>query len=108
MGRELSADKHIGQARSFTTHDAALPEEEENVRTELSADEQISEALSFTTDEAALSEKQVEGELSTDGQALNFTAYEVASSEEQKNVARESVKKDAIARRTGVHHDKGR
>ena len=47
MGRELSADKHIGQARSFTTHNAALPEEQENVRTELSADEQISEAPTF-------------------------------------------------------------
>ena len=59
MGSELSADKNIGQARSFTTHDAGLPVEQENVRTELSADEQISEAPSFTTDEAALSEKQV-------------------------------------------------
>jgi hypothetical protein len=100
VGSELSADKNIGQARSFTTHDAGLPVEQENVRTELSADEQISEAPSFTTDEAALSEKQVKRELSTDGQALNFTGYEVASSEAQKNVARESVKKDAIARRT--------
>jgi hypothetical protein len=102
VGRELSADEHIGQARSFTTHDAALPEEQENMRTELSAEEQISEAPRFTTDDAAaaLSEKHVEGELSPDGEALSFTAYEVASSEEQKNVARESVKKDAIARRT--------
>jgi hypothetical protein len=96
---ELSAAEHIGQAHSFTTKDAALPEEQETVRTELSADGQISEAFSFT-DDAALSEKQksVEGELSTDGRALS-SAYEVASSGEQKNVARESVEKDAIARR---------
>jgi hypothetical protein len=100
VGRELSADEHIGQARSSTTHDIALPEEQENRRTEVAADEQISKAPSVTTEDAALSEKHIEGELSPDGEALSFTAYEVASSKEQKKVARESVKKDAIARRT--------
>ena len=42
------------------------------------------------------------GELSADeqvGEEHSFAAGEAASSEEQKNVARESVKKDAVAQR---------
>jgi hypothetical protein len=44
----------------------------------------------------------VGGELSADeriGQARSFATHEAALSEEQKNVARESVKKDAVALR---------
>ena len=62
--------EQIGQTRSVATHEA----EEQNVGGELSADERIGQARSFATHEAALSE-------------------------EQKNVARESVKKDAVALR---------
>jgi hypothetical protein len=98
VGRELSADEQIGQARNFATHEA----EQENVGRELSADEQIGQART-ATHEAALSEEQnVGGELSADeqiGQTRSFATHEVASSGEQKNVARERVKKDAIALR---------
>jgi hypothetical protein len=98
VGRELSADEQIGQARNFATHEA----EQENVGRELSADEQIGQART-ATHEAALSEEQnVGGELSADeqiGQTRSFATHEVASSGEQKNVARERVKKDAITLR---------
>jgi hypothetical protein len=97
---ELSADEHIGQAPISTTREAAISEKQQNVGSELSADKNIGQARSFTTHDAGLPVEQEKRELSTDGQALNFTGYEVASSEAQKNVARESVKKDAIARRT--------
>jgi hypothetical protein len=52
-------------------HGRVAPSEEQNVAGELSADEQM--------------------------QAHSFAAHEAGLSEEQKNVARESAKKDAVA-----------
>jgi hypothetical protein len=102
VGRELSADEQVGQVRSFATHEAALSEEQ-SVGGELSTEEQIGQAHSFAAHEAASSEEQnVGGKLCADeqiDQAHSFVTHEAALSGEQKNVARESVKKDAVALR---------
>jgi hypothetical protein len=100
VGGELSIDEQIGDQRSFATQEAALSEYQKTVREEFSADEQIGEEHSFATQEAASSEGQnVAGELSADEQiqAHSFATHEAGLSEERKNVARESVKKDAVA-----------
>ena len=101
MGGEPSADEQVGEEHSFATHEPASSEVQ-NVEGELSADEQIQEH-SFAAPEPASSEVQnMGGELSADeqvGEEHNFATREAASSEEQKNVARESVKKDAVAQR---------
>jgi hypothetical protein len=95
---ELSADEQIGEEHSFSTQEASS--EEQNAAEELSSDEQIGEGHSFPTQEAASSEEQnAAEELSADEQiqAHSFATYEAGLSEEHKNVAREGVKKDAIA-----------
>jgi hypothetical protein len=100
VGGELSIDEQIGDERIFATQEAALSEYQRTVRGELSADEQIGEEHSFATQEAASSEEQnVAGEPSADEQiqAHSFATHEAGLPEEHKNVARESVKKDAIA-----------
>jgi hypothetical protein len=98
VGRELSADEQIGEEHSFATPEAASPEER-NAAGELSIDEQIGHEHSFATHEAGSSEEQnVAAELSAGeqiGQEHSFATHEAA----QKNVARESVKKDAVALR---------
>jgi hypothetical protein len=96
---DLSADEQNGEEHSFPTQEAASSEEQ-NVAGELSANEQIGEEHSFPTQEAASSEEQnAAEELSADEQiqAHSFATYEAGLSEEHKNVAREGVKKDAIA-----------
>jgi hypothetical protein len=97
---ELSADEQIGGEHSFAAQEAASSEEQ-NVTGELSANEQIGEEHSFLTQEVASSEEQnAAGELSADEQiqADSFATHEAAGlSEEHKNVARESVEKDAVA-----------
>ena len=96
---ELSIDEQIGDERSFATQEAALSEYQRTVRGELSADEQIGEEHSFLTQEVASSEEQnAAGELSADEQmrAHSFATHEAGLSEEHKNVARESVKKDGV------------
>jgi hypothetical protein len=101
MGGEPSADEQVGEEHSFATHEPASSEVQ-NVEGELSADEQIQEH-SFATPEPASSEVQnMGGELSADeqvGEEHSFATREAASSEEQNNVARESVKRDAVAQR---------
>jgi hypothetical protein len=115
----LSANEHgtvssVGQAHDFDAHLAASSEEQKSVARELSADEKIGQTRSFATDEAASSEEQknVGEEFYADeqiGQAHSFATDEAASSEEhnvvserpldEKNVARESVKKNGAALR---------
>jgi hypothetical protein len=89
---QLSANEHgsappFGQVHSFLPHQAALSEDQKNVRGELSADEQGGEEHSFGTHEAASSEEQnVGGELSPDeqgGEEHSLATHEAASSEEQ-------------------------
>jgi hypothetical protein len=98
VGGELSTDEQI-QEHGYATHEAASSEVQ-NVGGELSADEQI-QKHSFATHEAdSLEMQNVGGELSADeqvGEEHSFATQEVASSEEQKNIAREGVKKDAVA-----------
>jgi hypothetical protein len=95
---ELSADEQISGKHSFATQEAASSEEQ-NVAGEPSANEQIGEEHSFPAQEVASSEEQnAAGELSADEQmrAHSFATHEAGLSEEHKNVARESVKKDAV------------
>jgi hypothetical protein len=102
VGGELSTDERIGGERNVATQEAALSEDQKNAGGELSADEQIGEEHSVATQEAASSKEQnVAGGLSADEQiqAHSFATHEAGLSEERKNVARESVKKDAVAPR---------
>jgi hypothetical protein len=100
--RELSANEQIGEEHSFVPHDTALSEEQ-NVGRELSANEQIGEEHSFAPHDTALSEEQnVERELSANeqiGEEHSFATHERALSEDRNSVAREGVKKDAVALR---------
>ena len=99
MGRELSADEQIGQTHSFPTEEAASSEEQKNVGGEFYADEQIGEEHGFAA--SSREQKNVGEELSADEQLV--PTGEAISSEKQnvieKNVARESVKKDSAALR---------
>jgi hypothetical protein len=111
---QLAANEHrstlpIGQAHSFDTHQAALPEEQKKMGRELSADEQIGQPRSFAAHEAALSEEDnVGGELSADeqiGQARSLAAHEAALSEEDNVGGELSADEQIVQARSLAAHE---